>query len=236
LELEDRGRLRCLRGQPTLEGLVEALDLPAGRRVVRPRVLLSHPEADQFGFEAVAAALAARESGGEDHAVVGERGGRNTVRFRGFLELGDDDATIDAAVGSDPQREPGVVVKPAEDLGVAAIDEAVVGEVGLPRLIRQLRREAHIRRPRTLVGLRRHEPGAAQMAKDRGRRHAHAALGEVPADRLGAGVVARGDQSTAQLDDQRDDLLWRRSRRPLRATRSRLKRGVALVSVAGHEP
>ena len=36
------------------------------------RVLLEDAEAGEFGFEAVAAAAAGREPGGEDHAVIGQ--------------------------------------------------------------------------------------------------------------------------------------------------------------------
>lgn len=40
----------------------------------------------QPGFQVVAAALAAGEPGGEDHAVVGERGGRDAVLPAGRAE------------------------------------------------------------------------------------------------------------------------------------------------------
>ena len=66
-----------------LEGLVEAFDFAAGGRVVRSRVLLDDTEAVEEVFEAVAAALAAGQAGGEDHPVVGQRGGRDTVVFAG---------------------------------------------------------------------------------------------------------------------------------------------------------
>ena len=79
LELDDRGWLDLLGPQPLLHGLLEPFDLPAGRRVVRSGVLLHHAEALQLGLEAVASALAAGEPGGEDHAVVGQRGGRDSI-------------------------------------------------------------------------------------------------------------------------------------------------------------
>jgi hypothetical protein len=39
---------------------------------VRAAVLLGGAEAAEFGFEGVAAAAAAGQAGGEDHAVVGQ--------------------------------------------------------------------------------------------------------------------------------------------------------------------
>ena len=119
-------------GEPAFEGLVEAFDFAAGGRVVRPGVLLDDAEAVEKVFEAVAATLAAGEAGGEDHPVVGQRGGRDAVGFEGFGERVDDDRAGDAAVGGDRDGVAGVVVEPAEDLDVGAVGEAPVGEVGLP--------------------------------------------------------------------------------------------------------
>ena len=62
--------------EPLLHGLLEAFDLAAGGGVVRAGVLLGDAEAASSCLEAVAAAAAAGEAGGEDHAVVGQcRGG-----------------------------------------------------------------------------------------------------------------------------------------------------------------
>ena len=44
-------------------------------------------EAPQFVLEGVAAAAAAGESGGEDHAVVGQRGGRDPVLVSGCRKV-----------------------------------------------------------------------------------------------------------------------------------------------------
>jgi hypothetical protein len=38
------------------------------------------------------------------------------------------------------------------------------------------------------------------------------AAGEVPGDRLRAGIVTGGDQTAPQVDDQLDDRRWRRPR------------------------
>ena len=72
LELGEGGWLGGLGGEPGLEGLPEAFDLALGLRVGGPAVLLLDAEAAQFGFEAVAAAAPARESGGEHQPVVGQ--------------------------------------------------------------------------------------------------------------------------------------------------------------------
>src|SRR5215472_1076387 len=71
LQADEGVRLLRLSAQPLLHRLLEALDFAAGGGVVGAGVLLLDVEASQLGLQAVATALAARESGGEDHAVVG---------------------------------------------------------------------------------------------------------------------------------------------------------------------
>jgi hypothetical protein len=61
-----------LGAEPLFECLVEAFDFSAGGRVVRTGVLLGDAQVGEFRLEGVAAAAPARESCGEDHAVVGE--------------------------------------------------------------------------------------------------------------------------------------------------------------------
>jgi hypothetical protein len=68
LELGDGGGRR-LPGQPFLEGLLESFDFALGLGMARLAVLLPDPEAAQFGLQAVAAALAARQPGSELLAV-----------------------------------------------------------------------------------------------------------------------------------------------------------------------
>ena len=126
LQLGDGGGAGLV-GEPFFEGLVESLDLAAGGGVVGGGVDLGDSEAAQFVFEAVASAFAAGEPGGEDHAVVGQRRGRNTVGGNGFAELGQHDGSGDAAVGGDRERVAGVVVDPVEDLHVGAIGRATSG-------------------------------------------------------------------------------------------------------------
>jgi hypothetical protein len=67
LQLLEGDRLLRLSAQPGLHGLLEALDLAAGGGMAGLGVLLPHVEASELSLEAVAASLAAREAGGEDH-------------------------------------------------------------------------------------------------------------------------------------------------------------------------
>jgi hypothetical protein len=75
--------------------------LPQVVGVVGPAVLLLDVQASEFGFEAVAAAAAAGEPGGEDHAVVGQRAGRDAVGLHRCAEAGEHDRSGDPAVGGD---------------------------------------------------------------------------------------------------------------------------------------
>jgi len=129
--------------QPLLHRLLEALHLAAGGRVAGGGVDLGDAEAAQFVLEPVAGAgtaSATGEPGGEDHPVVGERGGRDAVLGYGCTELVEHDRAGDPGVGGDPQGVAGVVIEPGQDLGVGAgsavwSGESVVGEVGLPALV-----------------------------------------------------------------------------------------------------
>ena len=69
LELGEGGGLAGLGAEPVLQGLLEPLGRALGLGVVRLAVLLGDAEAAQFVFQAVAAAFAAGQAGGEDHAV-----------------------------------------------------------------------------------------------------------------------------------------------------------------------
>ncbi len=83
-------------------------------------VLLGHAEEVEFGLEGVAATLAAGESGGEHHVVVGQGGGRNAMLSDGGAEGGEHDRPGHSRVGGDRQRIAGVVVEPGQDLGIGA--------------------------------------------------------------------------------------------------------------------
>ena len=139
LELGEGGGLVRLGAEPVLHGLLEALDLALGLGVVRLAVLLLDAEAAQLVLEGVAAAFAAGQAGGEDHAVVGQGGGRDAVLRAGGAEGLQDGGAGDPGVGGDGQGVAGVVVEPGQDLGIGPAGERVVGEVGLPALVRHAR-------------------------------------------------------------------------------------------------
>jgi hypothetical protein len=166
LEVVDGGRLLGLGAEPLLHGLLEPLDLALGLGVVGLRVLLDDPESAELGLEAVAGAgalAAPGQAGGEDDAVVGQRGDRDLVRCNGFPEGPDDDGAGDPVVRGDREGVAGVVVEPGQDLAVRARSavgsgESVVGEVGLPALVGLLGGEPDVGRVRSLLRLRRHQP------------------------------------------------------------------------------
>jgi hypothetical protein len=93
-----------------------------------------------------------------------------------------------------------------------------VGEVRLPSLVREVGLEADVGAARSLVRLRGDEACPSEGAGDRRSRDVHAeVVGDVPADRLGAGVVTGGDETPTELDDPLEDL-WRG--RPRRGRRT----------------
>ncbi|KQT02049.1 hypothetical protein ASG23_01380 [Cellulomonas sp. Leaf395] len=57
-------------------------------------------------------------------------------------ERGHDVVPAEPVVGGAGQYEPGVVVDEGQDVGVGAVGEPDVGEVGLPRLVGQVGLEA----------------------------------------------------------------------------------------------
>jgi hypothetical protein len=72
LELGEGGGLDGLGAEPLLHRLLEAFDLAAGGGVAGAGVFLDDVESSEFVFEGVTSAAAAGESGGVDHAVVGQ--------------------------------------------------------------------------------------------------------------------------------------------------------------------
>jgi hypothetical protein len=68
-----------LPGEPFFQGLVEALDFALGLRVVRGAVLLCDAQSGNQVLEGVPAALSSGQAGGVNHAVVGQRRGRESV-------------------------------------------------------------------------------------------------------------------------------------------------------------
>ena len=141
--------------------------------------------------------LPPEQPGGEHHPVVSQRRGRDTVCFQGVREGVDDDGTGDSAVGGDRDRVAGVVIEPAQDLDVGAVGEPPVGEVGLPALVRQVGLEPDVGRLRPLLRFDLGDGQAAQDPVDRRSRHGDlVVLGEVPADRVGAGIEPVGVSSS----------------------------------------
>jgi hypothetical protein len=167
LELGNGDGLGRLGAEPVLEGLLEPLDFALGLGVAGFPVLLPDALAAQLSLEAVAAALAACESRREDQAIAGQRRGRDAMGSDRSAELCHHGRAADPAVGGDPQRIPGVVIEPAQDLGVRPVREWVVGEVGLPALVRQLGGEPQVGGLRPLGRIRRDQPGPGQVPADR---------------------------------------------------------------------
>ncbi len=191
--------------------MLEAFDLAAGGGVVGSGVLLDDAQESEFGLEGVAAASAAGQPGGEDHAVVGERGGGNPVHGKGCAECGQHDRAGDAEVGGHGNGESGAVVEPGEDLhigarGAVGVGETVVGEVGLPALVRLLGLEPDVGGLRPLLRLRDHQPASRQVAANRGHGHGDLMMVlQVPRDGVWPGIKASIDQFLAEPDDQFDD-------------------------------
>ena len=185
-------------------------------------VLLDDVESSELGFEGVlaAAAAVAGQADGVDHAVVGERGCGVSVQVSGLSEGGQHDRCGDPGVCGDVEGVAGVVVEPGDDLGVGAgaavgSGESVVGEVGLPGLVRHRGLEAQVGGLRSLARIRCDGAGAAQDPVDGGSRHRHVvAMLEVPADGLRAGVQAarRSGPCAAAGPGPRPRVGWRRVR------------------------
>jgi hypothetical protein len=96
------------------------------------------------------------------------------VLLAGGAEGGQHDGAGDPVMAGQVQDVPGVVIEPAQDLGVGAgaairAGEPVVGEVGLPALVRLLGLEPQVRRAGPLGGVGGDQPGSGQLAADRGR-------------------------------------------------------------------
>jgi phosphohistidine swiveling domain-containing protein len=165
----------------------------------------AHGTVRLLGLEGVAAAPAARQTGGEHHPVVRERRGWCAVFGDGGPERVDHDRAGDASVGGDRQGVAGVVVQPRQDLDIDAGAQPVVGEVGLPHLVGLLSGEPDIRRPGAFLRGWRDQALTAQRSIDRRSRHPQLmVMLEVPGDGVGAGIEALGGQLATELDDQLD--------------------------------
>lgn len=187
-----------LAGEPAFEGLVESFDFAAGGGVIGGGVDLAHAQTVQLGFVLVAAAFAAGESGGEDHAVVGEGGVRDAVFGNGFGEFVGDGGAGDVGVGGDGECVAGVVVDPAQDFGVGAVGEVPVGVVGLPALVGLFGGKADVGRFGSFVGAGCDESSCAEVAADGGDGNAgFVVVSQVPGDGMGSGVESCVGQGVA---------------------------------------
>ncbi len=136
-------------------------------------------------------------------------------------------------MGGDGQGVAGVVIEPGQDLGVRAVGERVVGEVGLPALVRHVCLEPDVGRLRPLGRARGDQSGPAQVPADGRSRHFElVAVLQAPGDGLRPGVQALPGQFLAQPDDQVGRLVADRGRGGLRPPGPRLERCLALGLVA----
>ncbi len=171
-------------------------------------VLLDHVPGAELVFEPVASAASASESSCVDHPVVGQGGGGDAVLTCGFAERGEHDRPGDSPVGRDVQGVAGAVVEPSDDLHVSAgsavrTGEAVVGEVGLPGLVRHRCLEADVGGLGSLLRLRGHKSSAGQVTADGGPGHDGVVVVlQVPGDRVRPGVEACGAELHTQVRDE----------------------------------
>ena len=100
-------------------------------------------------------------------------------------------------------------VEPGEDLGVGAVGEAMVGDVGLPGLVGLFGCEPDVGGPRLLLRRRLDQGVAFEDPVDRCPRHGGLVMVfEVPGDRVGAGVETFGGELSAELDDAFNGVRW----------------------------
>jgi hypothetical protein len=193
-------------------------------------------------LELIASAAPPGESGGVDHAVVGQDRCGVSVQVRGLAEGVGHDRCGDAPVGAGVQDVSRVVVEPGDDLDVGAgvpvqSGEAVVREVGLPGLVGLGGGEADVGASRALLRLGLDGTLTRQDPVDRRPRDRRVVvMGQVPADGLGASVQALLAQVLAQRQDLFHDGRWRGAREGAGAAGTGLERCLALAAVAGHEP
>ena len=231
-----RSGSRVAAGEPA-RGSGGTLDLALGLGVVRLAVLRVMPRAASSCSRALAGTTAASR-------VVNTR--PLSVRVAAWApcaaHAARNAATTSCAghgrVGGQRQDVPGVVVDPGQDLRVPPAGQRVVGEVGLPQLVRLLGREPGPRRPGPLAGLRGHQPGPAPGPVHRRRGDLQPVMGlQVPGDRVRARVQPRPVQllpqpaisSAASGPIAHGDEAGRRDRGSNAASPSRLVPGQQLV-------
>jgi hypothetical protein len=101
-----------------------------------------------------------------------------------------------------------VIVEPVEDLDLAAVGQAPVGEVGLPALVGRGGLEPDPRAAWALAGLGDDEPGRVEDPPDgRGRWDGETLAPEVPGDGDRTGVKPAAGQLGPQRDDASADMV-----------------------------
>jgi len=161
------------------------------------------------------------------------RGIRAGHRPTGRLQ---DDEGGDPSVGTDVQGVAGVVVKPGDHLHVDSRGESVVGEVGLPALVGHRGFEPDVGGLGSLRWVRSYGPCSNQDPVDgRSRQFDVVAVGQVPADGVGAGIEAGVDQLLADPQHQVDSLARGRARGGVWASGAGLEGRLALGAVAGQQ-
>ena len=117
----------------------------------------------------------------------------------GSAEGGEHDRAGDRVVGGYREGVAGAVVEPGQDLAVGAVQQPVVGEVGLPALVRLLGLEPQVAALRAFGGFRGDRAGPDQDPVDgRSGQRRGVVVGQVPADRVGTGVQTRLAELLAQ--------------------------------------
>jgi hypothetical protein len=154
---------------------------------------------------------------GEDRAVVGQDAGRIAVQGGDGAVGAVDGRGGEHRSGEAAETEAGVVVDPVEDLGVGAVGEEPVGDVGLPALVGLSGLESDAAALGSLVRLRDDEAAGGEDPPDRGHRRA----GTVPPGQMGgdggrAGLVAVPVEAFADGDDLILDLVGGPGRTPQR--------------------
>ena len=106
------------------------------------------------------------------------------------------------------QQVSGVVVEPADDLGVVPGSQCPVGEVGLPGLVRAVGLEPDEGAAGPFLRLRGDGAGSLQDPSDRRPGRGATVPVEVGEDRVGTSIQTCGGQLVPQLNDPGGDL-WR---------------------------
>ena len=147
-----------------------------------------------FEFGASAGAAVTGEADGVDHAVIGQGGSGRAVQGCCGGEGVGDDLRGDSGVSGDVEGVARVVVQPGDDFavlpwGAVCLGEAVVGEIGLPRLVGLCCLEADVGGAWPFPGLGDDSACSGEYAVDRGARDVRVVVVfQMPADRVGADV------------------------------------------------